>query len=151
MFPVKPVKGGIECEGDGEFENASSSSLGIKRKIQLKQNENVQVDEDEMDMNHALMNARLNIEERRSPGAGLKSADEQSDAAYADLINTTMEQRGLNDLGKEEKQKLERGGRMWEKNSLTEKNRLGIFGDILSVMTAFVGGAHIEKNKFGET
>jgi hypothetical protein len=33
-----------------------------------------------------------------SPGAGLQTADEQADAAYADLINTTMDQRGIDEL-----------------------------------------------------
>jgi len=103
------------------------------------------------ELERALSNARLSIEEGKSPGAGLSSAEEQSAAAYADLINTSMQQRGINSLSLNETTSLERGGRMWEKNSLTEKNKLGLLGDVFSVLKAFVGGAHIEKNKFGET
>jgi hypothetical protein len=41
----------------------------------------------------AMQDARNNLINRSSPGAGLETADEQSDAAYADLINTSMDQR----------------------------------------------------------
>lgn len=45
------------------------------------------------DLKKAMLNARKNLESNSSPGAGLATADEQSDAAYADLINTSMDQR----------------------------------------------------------
>ena len=41
----------------------------------------------------AMKNARDNEGSGTSPGAGLPTADEQADAAYADLINTSMDQR----------------------------------------------------------
>ena len=41
----------------------------------------------------AMKNARDNEGRGTSPGAGLPTADEQADAAYADLINTSMDQR----------------------------------------------------------
>ena len=41
----------------------------------------------------AMENARINSKTNTSPGAGLLTAEEQSEAAYADLINTTMDQR----------------------------------------------------------
>lgn len=41
----------------------------------------------------AMKNARKSEQNKLSPGAELLSADEQSDAAYADLINTSMDQR----------------------------------------------------------
>lgn len=79
----------------------------------------------------SLENARKNIIERKSPGAGLATAgvclfiytkyhtysisitDEQADAAYADLINTTMEQRGIENLSSEELEQLDKGGTMY--------------------------------------
>lgn len=39
--------------------------------------------------------------------------DEQADAAYADLINTTMEQRGIENLSSEELEQLDKGGTMY--------------------------------------
>jgi hypothetical protein len=39
--------------------------------------------------------------------------DEQADAAYADLINTTMEQRGIENLSSEELDQLDKGGTMY--------------------------------------
>ena len=97
-------------------------------------------------------------------------SDEQSDAAYADLINTTMQQRGIDNLSTEEMERLDKGGTMyavyhsfnsthsltylyerWEKEAKTTVNKLGLFGDIMNALKALSGGAHIEKNKFGET
>lgn len=39
----------------------------------------------------------------------------------------------------------------WEKEAKTTVNKLGLFGDIMNALKALSGGAHIEKNKFGET
>ena len=41
----------------------------------------------------AMKDARESLQNKLSPGAGLQTADEQADAAYADLINTSMDQR----------------------------------------------------------
>lgn len=41
----------------------------------------------------AMKDARDSLKNKLSPGADLSTADEQSDAAYADLINTSMDQR----------------------------------------------------------
>ena len=41
----------------------------------------------------AMENARRNEKSGSSPGAGLSTADEQAEAAYADLILTSMDQR----------------------------------------------------------
>ena len=41
----------------------------------------------------AMSNARMNEKNKRSPGADLQTADEQADAAYADLLNTSLDQR----------------------------------------------------------
>jgi hypothetical protein len=99
----------------------------------------------------AMANARKNTVSNSSPGAGLATADEQSDAAYADLINTSMDQRGLEELSDEELELLENGGRMWEKGAKTQKRKFGVFGDIMNVLSAVAGGAQIEKNEYGET
>lgn len=50
-------------------------------------------DEDDDSIVRAMKNARDNEGSGTSPGAGLPTADEQADAAYADLINTSMDQR----------------------------------------------------------
>ncbi len=88
-----------------------------------------------------------------SPGAGLATAEEQADAAYADLINTSLDQRGI-ELSSEEVQRelqaLARGGKMWEEGSTSERSK-GLLGNLKNVFDALSGGAHIEKNEFGET
>ena len=50
----------------------------------------------DIDLNKAIANARTNLAEGRSPGAGLESAFDQADAAFADLIVTSVDQQGLN-------------------------------------------------------
>ena len=51
----------------------------------------------------------------------------------------------------QELESLEKGGTMWEAGSKEKQNKKGLLGDIFNVLKAFSGGAHIEKNKFGET
>ena len=97
----------------------------------------------------SMLDARNCESSRMSPGAGLPTADEQSDAAYADLINTSIDQRKL-DISSEEIKNLEKGGTMWEKSSRNSP-KMGIFGAAGELFKALSGGAHIEKNKFGET
>ena len=99
----------------------------------------------------AMDNARKSSMGGVSPGAQCLSADEQSDAAYADLINTSMDQRGIDNLSEEELELLEQGGRMWEDGSKEKKNKNGALGDIFNALKALSGGAHIEKNEYGET
>ena len=53
-------------------------------------------DDSKIDVNRtvqAMKDARNSLQSNLSPGAGLQTADEQADAAYADLINTSMDQR----------------------------------------------------------
>ena len=50
----------------------------------------------DIDLNKAMTNARVNLAEGRSPGAGLESAFDQADAAFADLIVTSVDDQGLN-------------------------------------------------------
>jgi hypothetical protein len=105
--------------------------------------------EDEGSIEKAMAAARKNEKQNTSPGAGL-DAFEAADAAYADLINTSMDQRGLesDDLDMTE---LERGGKMWESGALNRTRQGGLLGDLGNTLTALFGGAQIEKNKFGET
>ena len=106
---------------------------------------------EQIELEKAMENARNCAARGLSPGAGLLTADEQSDAAYADLINTSMDQKGIQELQANELQALEKGGKMWEKGSKDKKGRFGIFSDLLSVAEALAGGAHITKNEYGET
>jgi len=99
-----------------------------------------------------MSNARENAKQGLSPGAGLATADEQSDAAYADLINTSMDQKGIDQLEQNELEALDKGGRMWEKGSKEKgSKRFGILSNLFDVAEALSGGAHIQKNKYGET
>jgi hypothetical protein len=98
----------------------------------------------------AMEAARACAQKGLSPGAGLATAEEQAEAAYADLINTSIDQRGI-DLSENELKDLNRGGKMWEKGSTTRKNKFGLFSDLANAFEALAGGAHIEKNEFGET
>ena len=98
----------------------------------------------------SLLNAKRNIESKSSPGANLETADEQADAAFADIIYSSMQQRGITELSEDEKALLAKGATMWEKGAMKEK-KSSLFGNILSVVEALSGGAHITKNEFGET
>ena len=84
-----------------------------------------------------------------SPGAGLPTAEEQAEAAYADLIKTSVSQRGIS-LSDSDKSELAKGGRMWEEGS-TSKNSGGLLQNMKNVVEALSGGAHISKNEYGET
>lgn len=50
---------------------------------------------DDIDLERAMENARANLKEGRSPGAGLESAFDQADAAFADLIVTSVDDQGI--------------------------------------------------------
>jgi len=106
-------------------------------------------DEDK-EMQKALQNARDCVAKGVSPGAGL-DAFESADAAYADLILTSMEQRNVTQLSSKELKRLNKGGKMWEKGVLEQKQRGGILGSLFNAIGAVAGGAQIEKNKYGET
>ena len=61
-----------------------------------------------------------------------------------------MDQQGISELSDEQLKLLTKGGKMWEDGS-TNKKRGGLFDDLKNVFQALAGGAHIEKNQFGET
>jgi len=86
-----------------------------------------------------------------SPGANLPSAEEQADAAFADLIIASMDQQGIKELSDDDLIAIARGGSMWEESSTNRRNQLGFLGDLTNALFALFGGAHIEKNKYGET
>ena len=48
-----------------------------------------------------------------SPGANLPSAEEQADAAFADLIIASMDQQGIKELSDDDLIAIARGGSMW--------------------------------------
>lgn len=52
-------------------------------------------DTDDIDLETAMANARENLALGKSPGAGLESAFDQADAAYADLIVTSVDDQGI--------------------------------------------------------
>jgi hypothetical protein len=70
-----------------------SESLTLKRsRKQFKINHNHNSIDVEI-TKQAFVNAIKNTQDNLSPGADLETADEQSEAAYADLIKTSMDQR----------------------------------------------------------
>eukprot|EP01035_Chromulina_nebulosa_P029422 gene29422-38994_t len=81
-----------------------------------------------------MKDARESLQNKLSPGAGLQTADEQADAAYADLINTSMDQRGITDLSKDELDALTKGGYMWERGAVSQTRKFGVFGDLMNVI-----------------
>ena len=120
-------------------------------------------DDSKIDVNRtvqAMKDARNSLQSNLSPGAGLQTADEQADAAYADLINTSMDQRflinmhcfphsfsncslhkyrGISELSNDELNALTKGGYMWEKNAVSQTRTFGIFGDLINVLKAVAG------------
>ena len=132
---------------------SSSTSFIKNSNFKLKNHQLYQTDkqeENDVALTESMRKARICESNGLSPGAGLATADEQSDAAYADLINTSIDQRQISELSEDDLKQLERGGKMWEKGSISTTKK-GFFGDALELFKALSGGAHIEKNKFGET
>ena len=107
-----------------------------------------------------------------SPGAGLGTAEEQAEAAYADLINASA---GEEDLNAEAVAALNAGGQMDDASKVrlpatsrevpmggvlkvhtcarycaTQAQRSsGPLGDVASLLRALAGGAHIVRQKDG--
>jgi len=84
-----------------------------------------------------------------SPGAGAQTADEQADAAYADLMFTCM--AGQEDVEADE---------AWEKaldiakkgdtsTGWQNKKSKGVMGDAMELFKALAGGAHIVRKEDG--
>lgn len=81
-----------------------------------------------------------------SPGAGLTDADAQADAAFADMINTTVDVTG-EQLDEEALDALARGGRMDAES--TSKRSGGFVDDVKDLFGALSKGAHIVRQKGG--
>ena len=122
-----------------------SSGLRRYRKITVTKNEDV-----DLSLTESLLKARECADAGLSPGAGLSTADEQSDAAYADLILGSMDQQGIDELDEARLRELSQAARMWEPTAKPRRS-FGLLGDLGTLWTALSGGAHIVKNKYGET
>eukprot|EP00904_Undaria_pinnatifida_P001498 jgi/Undpi1/11349/HiC_scaffold_30.g13646.m1 len=118
----------------------SSSSNGNSR------SSNTSGNDDDIDLDMAIANARADLAEGRSPGAGLESAFDQADAAFADLIVTSVDDQGVT-LDDQDVEELAKGG-MMDDESTSKKSR-GLFGDMSDVFGALSGGAHIVRREDG--
>ena len=90
----------------------------------------------------ALNNARTNLDEQTSPGAGLESAEEQAEAAFADLLLTSLDDGREADLSE-----LAESGTMPEE--ATGRKSKNWLGDMQQLFGALAGGAHIVKKEDG--
>ncbi|CAM9329820.1 unnamed protein product [Choristocarpus tenellus] len=129
----------------------------------------------DIDLKKAISDARNNLAEGTSPGAGLEDPFAQADAAYADLIVTSIDSQGL-DLSEEDvflsafvsstsqgvivlrcptlsptcaarnRQEVDELAQAGMMDTeSTSKKSKGLFGDIKDVFGALGGGAHIVK------
>jgi len=94
----------------------------------------------------AMANARACEDEGMSPGAGLLDAEAQAEAAFADMINTTVDVTG-EALEEGEREALARGGRMDDES--TSKKSGTILDDVRDLFGALSKGAHIVRQKNG--
>ena len=85
--PAAPARGG-GARGSGIGSGGSSSSSSRSSRSSTGSG-------DDIDLDTAMANARANLAEGRSPGAGLESAFDQADAAFADLIVTSVDDQGV--------------------------------------------------------
>lgn len=100
----------------------------------------------DVDIADAMAAARACEASGLSPGAGLRDAEAQAEAAFADMINTTVDVTG-EQLSGTALNRLAEGGRMDEES--TSKKSAGLFGDIKDLFGALSKGAHIVKQKGG--
>ncbi|CAM9804993.1 unnamed protein product [Ectocarpus fasciculatus] len=141
--PVSRSQGGGE---NGRHVGACSPPTGRTRpRLTLKSGE-AESSSDDIDLSSAMANARANLAAGTSPGAGLESAFDQADAAFADLIVTSVDDQGVT-LDDEEVQELAQSG-MMDQDSTSKKSK-GLLGDIKDVFGALSGGAHIVKRDDG--
>ena len=81
-----------------------------------------------------------------SPGAGLKDAEAQAEAAFADMINTTVDVTGES-LGSDALEELALGGTM---DAASKGKKSGsLLDDVVGLFGALSKGAHIVKQKGG--
>lgn len=107
-------------------------------------------DEDDADasrLRRALKHANDSSSRHFSPGAGLGlDADAQADAAYADMIGTSLGDDALSD---EDATALRRGGMMNDAGPVAR--RAGPVASAMELFRALLGGAHIVQSDDGRT
>ncbi len=97
----------------------------------------------------ALENAKSNLEDCTSPGAGIEDPWEAAETAYADLIYTSSSFQNKT-LSEEELMDLSKGGTMWEEGSTRQSTKgKGILKEISSLFGSLAGGAHIVRQDDG--
>ena len=125
---------------------ARSSTSNLRRSPRGAPSRAKDASRDAEDISKAMADARACEESGLSPGAGLSDADAQAEAAFADMINTTVDVTG-EALDSEELSQLSRGGKMDEESK--SKKSGGILGDVRDLFGALSKGAHIVKQKGG--
>jgi len=128
---------GASLAGDMRMLGRSPGRIVCSRHARFGSEADRQVEQGEKERTRiAMENARMNSAQLTSPGAGLSTAEEQAEAAFADMINTTMDQRGIESLTETELENLSRGSQMWEKGSTTRKRKFGLLGDVMNLFGA---------------
>eukprot|EP00237_Pycnococcus_provasolii_P010405 CAMPEP_0198710686 /NCGR_PEP_ID=MMETSP1471-20131121/2932_1 /TAXON_ID=41880 /ORGANISM="Pycnococcus provasolii, Strain RCC733" /LENGTH=205 /DNA_ID=CAMNT_0044470369 /DNA_START=69 /DNA_END=686 /DNA_ORIENTATION=- len=124
--------------GDGGAQSEESSGVPSQESEEETSEETLEF---------AMSNARKNSLEGLSPGAGLMTAEEQAEAAFADLINTSLDGADRNALTGAEITELSEGGRMDEGSKARKSG--GLLADVVGLFEALSKGAHIVKQKDG--
>ena len=97
------------------------------------------------DLTRALSDARASAAAGFSPGAGLGlTPEEQAEAAYADLVDTSLWGDDANADGENDVEALSRAGRM-STESLRRKSG-GVLSGAVELFRALSGGAHITRS-----
>lgn len=97
------------------------------------------------DLTRALSDARASAAAGFSPGAGLGlTPEEQAEAAYADLVDTSLWGDDANAEGENDVEALSRAGRM-SAESMGRKSG-GVLSGAVELFRALSGGAHITRS-----
>jgi len=83
-----------------------------------------------------------------SPGAGLPTAEEQADAAFVDLLQTSFVAQGGTDLGMKDAVQQAVGDQRQDAGWTAAKSK-GPLWEVVQMFTALTGGAHIVRRKDG--
>ena len=103
-------------------------------------------DDDDASIAASMAAARACEASGMSPGAGLSSAEDQAEAAFADMINTTVDVTG-EALDADARARLAEGGRM--DGASTSRKSGGMWSDVRDLFGALGKGAHIVRQKNG--
>ena len=97
------------------------------------------------DLTRALSDARASAAAGFSPGAGLGlTPEEQAEAAYADLVDTSLWGDDANAEGENDVEALSRAGRMSAESM--ERKSGGVLSGAVELFRALSGGAHITRS-----